>query len=104
MSCFKLLNSLCSELESLMARFWWGLWRIGDGCIANLWVEPWVPGTNNLPKPSHLLEEGVENLTVNYLIDAETNSWNKQLVRSTFNPMTTTYILKIRLSPTLRPN
>lgn len=24
MGCFKLLGSLCSKLESMMARFWWG--------------------------------------------------------------------------------
>lgn len=78
------------------------LWRIGDGCTTNLWVEPWIPGIKNLPKWSHLLKEGVENLTMSCLIDAKTNSWNEQLVRSTFKPQIVVDIIKIRLNPTPR--
>lgn len=80
------------------------LWRIGDGQTAKLWSEPWIPGIKTLPIPSHLLEEEVENVTVSSLIVAETNGWNEQLVRSTFNSHIAVEILKIKLSPTPRPD
>lgn len=53
------------------------LWRIGDGKIAKLWFEPWIPSIQTLPISSHLLEEEVENITISSLLVAETNGWNE---------------------------
>lgn len=72
--------------------------------IAKIRDEPWVMGLKNLPIPSHLEGERVENLIVSLLLDAETNSLNEQLVRCTFNPQIATEILTIRLNSTPRPN
>lgn len=46
----------------------------------------------------------LENLTVSSLLVAETNAWNEQLIRSTFNPHIAAEILKIKLSSTPRPD
>jgi len=57
---------------------------------------PWI---HNLPslKPSALPLQNFEDLTVNYLLDSDLNSWNATLVRAIFTSSDAAAILAMPL-------
>ncbi|KAF5481541.1 hypothetical protein F2P56_002182 [Juglans regia] len=79
MSCFKLLSKLCADIESMMAKYWWG--------------------QRNDERKIYLVgrTEGLEG-QVDSLIDYNTKWWNLPKVRSLFNPKITETILRLRPS------
>lgn len=50
------------------------------------------------------MAEDVEHWTVSSLLLDDKYDWNEQVVRSTFNPLIAVEILKIKLSPTPKPD
>ncbi|XP_042974690.1 uncharacterized protein LOC122306323 [Carya illinoinensis] len=104
MSCFKLLESLCKELENMMAKFWWGQrreenkirWRVGDGESINIWTDVWLPGQNQIP-----LDQGQDCKSscqqVVQLIDGETGWWDAEIVRRTLPPREAFEVLRMPL-------
>ncbi|KAH1074143.1 hypothetical protein J1N35_026471 [Gossypium stocksii] len=88
MQCFALPKFLCCKLEGLMNnardliedRI---LWQLGNGANVNIWNDPWLLGVET---------------TEYQLIEAETNTWNKELVRNIVDDVHVTHILSILLS------
>ncbi|XP_042944657.1 uncharacterized protein LOC122278542 [Carya illinoinensis] len=112
MSCFKLPDCLFRELESLMARFWWGRtennkrihWgcqrRVGDGKNIRIWHDYWIPGHRNALHDHSVGEsQDRKNETVDTLINGETRWWDISKVRALFNPIIAEKILKIVICP-----
>lgn len=79
-------------------------WRIGDRWSVKIWKDRWIPELTSPPKPPSALKPSSLLETLSTLIDPITQCWNLQAPYSLFTPFIATNILKIFLSPTLRPN
>ncbi|KAL0016440.1 hypothetical protein SO802_003509 [Lithocarpus litseifolius] len=111
MNCFKLPDSLCSEINSMVGGFWWGRkekerkitwegarWCVGDGRSIKIWDDRWLPLTKSgrvvSPRPSPEANEKVEGLIVR-----DRAEWNVEKVRSFFLPHEAEAVLSIPISP-----
>jgi hypothetical protein len=55
------------------------IWRIGNGCLVQIWGDKWLPSptTYAVQSPKKLLPE---NAKVSVLIDSETKKWDQPLI------------------------
>ncbi|KAA3469410.1 reverse transcriptase [Gossypium australe] len=101
MQCFALPKMLCRKLEGIMnnARDLITdgiLWRIGNGASVNIWNDPWLPGAGNNRLSVQTINPNWT--TVDQLIEAETNTWNKDLIYNFVNDDHATCIFSIPIS------
>lgn len=75
-------------------------WKIGNGSQNNVWNMPWICNSPTL-KPSTPPLLHYEDLTVNYLLNPDGNSWNIPLVQSLFNHSDAASIVSMPLFPRL---
>ncbi|GMI66103.1 hypothetical protein HRI_000279600 [Hibiscus trionum] len=70
-------------------------WRIGDGKSVNIWTDPWLldTATGRL----HVLNSNPSYSKVSELINSTSNSWNRDIINSIFNPAQASSILSIQL-------
>ncbi|KAH1120608.1 hypothetical protein J1N35_003768 [Gossypium stocksii] len=116
MQCFALPKLLCRKLEGLLNKFWWSNNKTGKGIHWSNW--------NALCKPKSYGGMGFRDLflfnrallakqvwriftnpdcllskvTVNHLIDTETNTWKSEIVRRLFDEDQSNRILSIPLA------
>lgn len=93
-------RSLLQVRDIILARLCWGV-KCGDSI--NIWCDPWVPNVENFVP---LLKRGmVISRHINRVKDLirvgvdETQSWNEELIRNTFDICSAKAILKISLPP-----
>ncbi|KAA3455898.1 reverse transcriptase [Gossypium australe] len=121
MSCFLLPKTLCGELESMFAKYWWqhgkdkrgihwcqwdfmskdvlrkGLvWRMGIGNSISVNTDAWIPEAYNFKLLSQV--ESMRDCCVNLLIDNNLCKWKEELVRYTFAEKDAARILRIPLA------
>ncbi|KAA3477362.1 Polynucleotidyl transferase, Ribonuclease H fold [Gossypium australe] len=72
------------------------IWHINSGACANMWNDPWLPG----PRNSRLSVQNINPswTTMNQLIDADTNTWNKELISRIVDDDQANRIFSISLS------
>ena len=73
-------------------------WRVGNGEAIKIWEYPWLLSLEQLrvlsPAP-----EGLQEATVDYLINPTNRSWDTELLAGIFAPIKAALIQKIPLSP-----
>ncbi|KAA3488137.1 reverse transcriptase [Gossypium australe] len=72
------------------------LWRIGKGDRVNIWNDPLLHGRENNRVSGQEIRPTWT--TVNQLIEADTNTWNRDLIRSLVDEIIATRILSIPIS------
>lgn len=72
-------------------------WRIGSGRKVRVWQHHWLP-RKHPPLLCSPVVEGFENATMDLLIDAETRTWNEELVDGLFAPEEAELIKRIPLA------
>ena len=72
-------------------------WRIGNGHSVKIWQHSWLPIKHPTRVPSHVVT-GLEEATVELLIDVETCTWNTDLIDGLFVPHKAKAIKAIPLS------
>ncbi|XP_062020902.1 uncharacterized protein LOC133737340 [Rosa rugosa] len=110
MTVFKFPVSLCNQINSSLANFWWGtsatkgrgsspswawssilegrclasagsLWNIGSGTSVNLWKDNWIPTLRTFNLRTHSTPNDA-NRPVFSIIDRDTHSWNLTTIQS----------------------
>ncbi|XP_012477839.2 uncharacterized protein LOC105793478 [Gossypium raimondii] len=99
MQYFELPKTFCHQLEAKVGSYlsltWRSicsardvfddglLWRIGSGARVNIWNDPWIPG----PGSGRLLVHSMDTqwTTVEQLLNAETRTWNKEVLYQLFS-------------------
>nr|XP_023884545.1 uncharacterized protein LOC111996780 [Quercus suber] len=74
-------------------------WRVGTGETIKIWDYSWLPSMEH-PRILSPCIEGLEEATVDCLINPTTRSWDRNILTGYFAPMEVDLILKIPLSPT----
>jgi hypothetical protein len=72
------------------------MWRVGDGSHINIWSDPWVPGSLN-----RMIATRRRNIVlskVSDLIDAESETWDEEILGELFWPIDVQRILNIPLA------
>ena len=74
-------------------------WRVGNGKSIKIWDDPWLPSLEH-PRILSLVIDGLQEATVDCLINPTPRSWDRDALLGYFAPMEIDLILKIPLSPT----
>nr|POE53196.1 hypothetical protein CFP56_13604 [Quercus suber] len=74
-------------------------WRVGNGESIKIWDYPWLPSSEH-PRVLSLVIDGLQEATVDYLINPTSISWDKDVMAGFFAPLEAELMLKIPLSPT----
>ncbi|XP_017625048.2 uncharacterized protein LOC108468690 [Gossypium arboreum] len=85
-------SSICSAWDLIIDGL---VWQIGNGNSVNIWNDPWLPGHEN----NRLSVQSINTswTTVNQLIDFESSTWRKEVIRSLFDEDQARRILSILL-------
>ena len=75
-------------------------WRVGNGKSIKIWDDPWLPSLEH-PRILSPVIDGLQEATVDCLINLTPRSWDRDAFLGYFAPMETNLILKIPLSPTI---
>lgn len=70
-------------------------WRINDGSLVRLWLDPWVPSHRSLEKFYNDSDESIQTIMVSSIIS--NGMWNTNLIRSLVHHQIAGKILKIQL-------
>ncbi|KAH1122865.1 hypothetical protein J1N35_006025 [Gossypium stocksii] len=70
--------------------------RVGSGTRINIWIDPWLPGREN--NRVSVQEIRPTWMTVNQLIETESNTWNRELVHYLVDEDTVARIFSIPIS------
>ncbi|KAG8488379.1 hypothetical protein CXB51_016553 [Gossypium anomalum] len=86
-------RSICSARKLIADGL---VWRIGNGNSVNIWKDPWLPGHDN----NRLSVQNINTswTTADHLIDAKTNTWKKEVIRSLFDEEQSNRIFSIPLA------
>ena len=71
--------------------------RIGWGDSVKIWDTPWLPSFNH-PRILSPVLEGMQDATMDSLIDQQTRTWDIDVLNGFFAPLEVDLILKIPLS------
>ena len=74
-------------------------WRVGNGKSIKIWDDPWLPSLEH-PRILSPVIDGLQEATVDCLINPTPRSWDRDAFLGYFAPMEVDLILKIPLSPT----
>ena len=74
-------------------------WRVGTGDTIKIWDYPWLPSLEH-PRILSPIIDGLQEATVDCLINPITRSWDREILYGYFAPLEAELILKIPLSPT----
>ncbi|KAK5774272.1 hypothetical protein PVK06_042127 [Gossypium arboreum] len=72
------------------------LWRVDTGDRINIWNDSWLPGRENNRVTVQQIRPNGTN--INQLIDAESNTWNREMVQTLVNYETAYRIFSILIS------
>ncbi|KAH1047199.1 hypothetical protein J1N35_037983 [Gossypium stocksii] len=86
-------KSICSARELIVDGL---VWRIGNGNSVNIWNDPWLPSHDQNRLSVQTINPAW--VTVNHLIDTETNTWKSEIVRRLFDEGQSNRILSIPLA------
>ncbi|XP_033130110.1 uncharacterized protein LOC108870173 [Brassica rapa] len=74
--------------------------RVGSGSSISVWNDPWLPITRSRPANKNQYNL-YPNLTVDFLIDSTSRTWNSQAIRVLVDPKDAKIIESIQLSRSL---
>ncbi|KAL1143456.1 hypothetical protein V6Z11_A11G161800 [Gossypium hirsutum] len=86
-------RSICNARELIAEEL---VWRVGSGARINIWNNSWLPGYENNRISIQKIMPNWMNM--NQLIEAETNTWDKELIHKIVDEGTTKRILSIPIS------
>ena len=73
-------------------------WRVGNGEAIKIWEYPWLPSLEQ-PRVLSPAPKGLQEATVDFLINPTNRSWDTELLAGVFAPIEAALIQKIPLSP-----